>query len=393
MTVWDSQSPWCGVSAFAACAFGGWIFSRWMDLPENEKPIHSLDGLRGVLAVLVFIHHAMRWFYIGEFGTWGLPRPDIYTTIGKGGVAIFFMITALLFLRKTKAMPNEDRAWWKLLVGRVYRLMPLYWIQIALMVGILVWQTGIRLNEPPMTVLGQLCSWIFCVIGGSRDVNGYRETWMITAGVGWSLAYEWLFYVGLPFAAIALGTRVPKKVILISAALVGVLWWLINPFNGAIAAFGGGGICFLALRVKAIEKFAGTWLASAVVLVLLVVSFCCFPEFFKPVPLLLSSFAFTLICMGNDVFGILRSRALRTLGELSYGFYLFHGLFLYVVFRLGGLEKWKLSPVVHWTVIAILCPVIIGACFFLNRFVERPAMNLNPFVRKRVANAHKVVPS
>ncbi len=40
------------------------------------------------------------------------------------------------------------------------------------------------------------------------------------------------------------------------------------------------------------------------------------------------------MALGNDLFGLLSRRGLKTLGEISYSIYLLHGIVLYVVFTL-----------------------------------------------------------
>jgi peptidoglycan/LPS O-acetylase OafA/YrhL len=86
--------------------------------------------------------------------------------------------------------------------------------------------------------------------------------------------------------------------------------------------------------------------------------------------------AFCLVAGGNSIFGVLKYRVSRALGEMAYSMYLMHGILLFVAFHfLIGLPAAKeLSPVQYWAVIVMLTPVLIVVCGMTFRFIEKPAM-------------------
>ena len=66
-------------------------------LKERTDRLGAIDGLRGYLALLVFIHHFEITWYWHNTGEWSSPP---YLNFGTVGVSIFFMITGYLFVHK-----------------------------------------------------------------------------------------------------------------------------------------------------------------------------------------------------------------------------------------------------------------------------------------------------
>src|SRR5690348_2852447 len=59
------------------------------------KRFHSVDGLRGYLALGVAFHHVAMNYHYYQTDEWGLfGTSNLGTFLGKGSVALFFMITA-----------------------------------------------------------------------------------------------------------------------------------------------------------------------------------------------------------------------------------------------------------------------------------------------------------
>ena len=75
------------------CAHG---LARWRP-PEPPAAYAAIDGLRGYLALMVFVHHGAVWWGYLHTGQWRPPPSRLMNNLGEGSVALFFMITALLF--------------------------------------------------------------------------------------------------------------------------------------------------------------------------------------------------------------------------------------------------------------------------------------------------------
>lgn len=66
----------------------------------NASRTMTIDGLRGYLAVGVFIHHAVIYYRYLTERIWDNPASSLYTQLGSINVSLFFMITGYLFWGK-----------------------------------------------------------------------------------------------------------------------------------------------------------------------------------------------------------------------------------------------------------------------------------------------------
>jgi len=135
---------------------------RAADEPQPGSRDHrtaTLDGLRGFLALSVFVHHLMVTHgHIGR-GEWTFPPSGFHTLLGQAGVGVFFMITGFLFWGKlldAKGRPD----WRSLYAGRLWRIGPTYLLAVGLMFLVVAWRTGFELREPAWSVLGAMLQWL-----------------------------------------------------------------------------------------------------------------------------------------------------------------------------------------------------------------------------------------
>jgi peptidoglycan/LPS O-acetylase OafA/YrhL len=359
------------------------VLSSAGTLTVAEHRFGSVDGLRGILALLVVFHHAGVWYIFVREGEWRAPPGNFYNQIGQGSVSLFFMITAFLFTRKIldARFSGKPLDWRRLWVARFYRLAPLYLVSILIMGGLVAVLTEVELHESPYTLLRNCMSWLSFTVLGNPDVNGYTDTWQLNAGVAWSLPYEWCFYVCLPLIALLLGTRPPVRFVVLS--LLGAAFFLYAmsramwvPKLSEAMMFAGGFVAALTMRVRWLARFARTPVAALLVIGLLGCEYTQFSSAFGYAQLLLLSAAFVLLAAGNDVFGLLTSRAARTLGAITYSVYLLHGILLFVVFGLvvGHERARSFTAGEHWALVLLLVPVLLVVSALSYRWIELPAM-------------------
>ena len=92
---------------------------------------------------------------------------------------------------------------------------------------------------------------------------------------------------------------------------------------------------------------------------------------------LVVTLVFTLIALGNDIFGLLKINALKVLGEISYSIYLLHGIVLYVMIDLVlGRDFVKgLTVLEYWLMIFGLTPILVIICTLTFKYIEKPFIN------------------
>lgn len=372
----DLFGPLSPLPALAAVllAFGtAALLQRYFGAPPASGRFASIDGLRGYLAFFVFLHHASIWWGYQQGDGWVLPPSALYTHFGHSSVAMFFMITGLLFFSKLIDARRRPLDWLRLFVSRVMRLVPLYLVVLLLLFSAVAVLSGGELHEPARTVTKQALRWLSFTMLGSPSINQVEITKIVVAGVTWSLPYEWFFYGVLPLLALTVGV-VPRWPFLLLGlvSLVGLVNWHALPIH--VWAFAGGIVAACAVRWPALCRFAAGSVASVALLACLA-GVIASTEY---TALLLLGLAFVLIACGNTLFGLLMHPASRVLGEMAYSIYLLHGLLLFTLlhFVLGvDSAGGALTAGAHWAWVLALAPVLVVASYAGFRFIESPAMH------------------
>jgi peptidoglycan/LPS O-acetylase OafA/YrhL len=230
-----------------------------------ERP--GLTGLRALAACWVAAHH---------FNALVGPRQMVldagfarlvltpFLTIGWVGVDIFFVLSGFLltihFSELAAAGPLRE-AVPRYLRGRILRVVPAYWVQLALLVAV-AWIAA-----------GAVPAWIGYVPAHLVFLqNTTLASMSAINGVYWTLPVEFSFYLVLPFAAAWLLRGEPARAsgrwgaILAGAIAIATLW---RAF--AQASFGDGPRSFLFFAATAqlpgaLDEFAAGVAAAALFL-------------------------------------------------------------------------------------------------------------------------------
>lgn len=368
----DPVSPLPALGALLVAFATSFLLVRKFGAPPVQGRFASIDGLRGYLAFFVFLHHSSIWYFYLRTDQWQVPPSKLYTHFGQSGVALFFMITALLFFSKLIDGRSKAIDWPRLFISRLFRLLPLYLFATFLLFLIVACLSHGVANEPVAKLIGEAVRWLALK---TPDVNGVENTKIIIAAVTWSLPYEWFFYLSLPLLALLVGVRAPIAYIALGvASVVGMVLWPLQIYN--VLSFAGGIAAAFLVRSDSFRRFSGGKIASFVVVGCVGATVAAFPSANALVPLILLSLAFALIAAGNSVFGVLTHPASRFLGEFAYSLYLLHGIVLFVVFNfiLGLPASRALSPLAHWLIVVGMTPFLVAICFLTFRLIERPAM-------------------
>lgn len=352
--------------------------SRFFNFSDVSGRYGSIDGLRGYLAFAVFLHHGVAWYSYLRGGGWVDPPINLYTHFGQSSVAIFFMITALLFSGKLFDCAGGEVDWIKLFVGRFFRIAPLYFVILFFLMIFVGVASEWSLRSSALEFFIGIIRWAGVGLFGHPDINGVKDTQLIVAGVTWSLRWEWLFYFGLPVLGCFFRIRSSRLLVAVSLCIFFIL--MSSIFTGDrynIISFAFGVLANRVSRIERLREFSGTSYASALSVVLIVVTIAAFPSSKGVLPLFALFLIFSLIASGCNLFGVLDLKVSRILGEISYGIYMIHGLLLYIVFNyiLPGDFVIGLNIVGHWLAIVFVSPAVVFFAVVSYRVVERPAMS------------------
>ncbi len=369
----SATHPVFAIGALTLSLLTAWLVARLSPAP-SPKRYDSLDGLRGLLAILVMIAHASAWRLYAMTGEWTVPPSRLYTHFAQSSVALFFMITAFLFGSKLLESGERPVDWLRLYVSRALRVMPLYFSFVAVMVAVAIGSSGLALHESLPRFGLDIAHWLAFTVGGMPALNEFPA--QIVGGATWSLPYEWWFYLALPLMGLLLGRQRQPVPLVVASAIATALACAWITWRGGwsnVLTFSGGALAAILVREQRARAIARHLACAVLALMALAAATRTAPG--QPLSTLLLIVAFVIIASGNTLFGLLDSAPLRTLGAMSYSVYLLHGLVLYVAFSaLGRGVAGHLTPLQHWLVAWGCVPVVVGLCHLTFRAIESPAM-------------------
>ena len=269
--------------------------------------------------------------------------------------------------------------------------MPLYLVLALIVLGSVGFATRWHVNESPFAVSNEVVRWL---AGGALDapeVNAYNTS-LISAGVTWSLSYEWMFYASLIvtafFARSPLGGALLPLVVLMIAILVVLSGH--RAFEAKLALLFSVGMIAAAAREPLAAALVGMpqWVLSALAVGVVALALTSFEGMFDLAPELLLGAVFVLIVSGTTLFGLLLTRPARRLGDISYGIYLLQGPVLLLAFGSPALRAASVaSPAVHWSLVAIAAAALTAFATVMHNLIERPGIQAGHWASKRVTAA------
>lgn len=354
----------------------GWLASQFElsrgTVGHNVRP---MEGMRGFAVFLVFLVH-----FVTLAAPWIAPDSavsavtDAIRKIGNSGVDLFFVLSGYLIYGSLITRPQPFLAFMR---RRVVRIYPTFCVVFATYLYL-------SFSHPSQSRLpaGAFDAWIYTLQNFALLPGMFLITPIIT--VAWSLSYEMFFYLAIPATILVLSLRARSPE------------WRVNFFLGLAAAivvyctaYGGPirlimfitgmllhealrsgkivsprhGLAPLALAAGLLVNAAPFSITGigAVKLVILAAAFfiACYSCFRGQSPILVRAFSWT---------------PLRWLGNMSYSYYLIHGLALKVAFSLFSAA---MPPAAHGALfIGMLLPLMFAITLIpsiaLFIMVERP---------------------
>jgi peptidoglycan/LPS O-acetylase OafA/YrhL len=312
--------------------------------------VSSLDGLRGVLATAVIVHHFMVSYYWHVNGVWETTDSRVLNNMGTVPVSLFFMITGYLFTAK---IYRSEPKWRQILSSRVRRIFPMYLFSVAIITAIALYQSA-GVSAPALDTIKALGRWVI-FIGG--PINGFPDTVRINASVHWTLLYEAVFYLSLPVLYCLLRRKLPGMAVVVALVVLACLWseYHHHFHNRFIKLFGVGmAVAVFEDRMRQWRiDFTGVRCTLAAVAILLI---CIKLKSYSTLQMLMLGIPFALFVLGNSLQGVLENRGLKILGEASFSIYLLHGIVIYSLFSVLNVYDFSAPTPVSY---ALFLPLII----------------------------------
>ncbi|MFC4477618.1 acyltransferase family protein [Flavobacterium chungangensis] len=339
----------------------------------------EIDGLRGYLAFFVFLHHAFIWQVFLKTTDWKDPESNLFNQFGETSVVFFFIITSFLFTTKLLTNKTREIDWSNYLKSRFLRLFPMYIFSIIVIFILVACLTNFNIRVPFSENLKSVLSWIFFNVSKKNsNLNGLENTFILNAGITWTLPYEWVFYFLLPLIALFFKIKINYKA-LIGFTITAAIIMVINKSSLRHFMPFVGGICVaLLINTKKFNTILKQKKYTILALLLLAVSVYFFNSGRKPFPIISASIVFLIIASGNNFFGVLSSAFSRKLGQITYSIYLLHGILLFIIFYyiIGFEEAKALTNIEYWSIITLSIIPLILICQLSFKYIEHPLMSL-----------------
>jgi exopolysaccharide production protein ExoZ len=362
-----SRSPWPGRLARAAASL--------YEVPAASARLAPLEGLRAYAAFLVFLVH-----YCDSYATVRLgidPNtlrlgtvPDINTGLvyylfaSHYGVDLFFFLSGFLICRIV-ARPAFDYA--EFALQRFLRVYPAFLASLA------VW-ASIRIGAQHWYALDGrqlLGNLLFLNAVPALGVMPYNT-------VTWSLFFEFVFYLSFPLVlSIGRPRRVtPLRIALFAGLFMSMVLQLGGFFIRFLMFFGGA--LLAVLPQPAMTRLArripdGVAIALHVGAATLFATLLDYP-YFIPV-FLVSTFVLVvkLLHGHGPLHGLFGWTPLRYLGNVSYSFYLVHGLGVEFVMRWHH-DLFRRLDGVAYVLITVVASLLVGVVIATALFLaaEKP---------------------
>lgn len=337
-----------------------------------KESIHfqGFTELRGIAALTVVISHIDQFGYLFQIPSYNISK----TGIAGHAVTLFFvlsgfLITYLLLIEKRDFNKINIR---KFYFRRIFRIWPAYFVTILL--ALLVALFGItRLSLETFAKGGVLFAFFLpnlayvlgLTFGGTSPL--------------WSIGVEEQFYLIWPWLVDKTKSLVKWLIVIIVIYLIlkiGV--YLIHPTGGLYAlvkltrfdcmALGGLAAWVLSTRNFLVPTFAHKGVQLTCYLILFA-PFSNKFSFFAQLEIELYAIACTVLifnCANGTSLVKIHSSALRWIGDISYGLYVYHLIIIYVVAHLGFTKN---IGILTFTAVILLTVIFARVSFLL---LEKP---------------------
>lgn len=339
--------------------------------------VRPMEGLRGFAVFLVFLVH-----YVSLVNPW-IPKgsitakmADALHTIGNCGVDLFFVLSGYLIYG---SLIKRKQAYRHFILRRIERIYPAF-IAVFLLYVLL----SLIFRSENKIPAGASAATIYLVQNLLLLPGLFPIQPMIT--VAWSLSYEMFYYLAVPVAIEGLGLR--QRSPLVRA----VLFSFVTAFAAAYSAAYSGHIRLI-MFISGILLFESMSLGRraprppAVVGLLamaLGLSGMLLPiggsagYTLKIVVLFIAFFILCLSCFQNPTTWLARSfcwTPLRWLGNMSYSYYLLHGLSLKAAFLVLSVflpAAVPYGPWLFWALLPLMFAFTLPPTAALFVSIERP---------------------
>jgi peptidoglycan/LPS O-acetylase OafA/YrhL len=330
---------------------------------EGPARLHALDGLRGIAIFLVFCTHFCEHFSpLMPRGTLPAAMASGLGILGHTGVELFFVLSGYLIYGIWMKPATSTAGFYR---RRLLRIYPTFFVVFCLYLFLSL-HPAAPAKIP--TALGNAFGYVLAnllLLPGILDIAP-----LIT--VTWSLSYEALFYVAIPAVMLGLRLRerpISSRIAILSAGFTAIVgwclffgWFALPALHWAPGSYHRMSMFAAGMLAFELSYRPSPWLVSALLALgaffyvrldggsawyAALSSWTNKPQALQSVALAPAFLALMLCALApGRLASTLSNPGLRVLGNVSYSFFLIHGLAvkalsLILVPTLGPAAVWK----------------------------------------------------
>ena len=296
----------------------------------NHKSIYSMEGIRGFAVFLVFLVH-----YVSLSEPWLEKNSATFVianymhAMGNIGVDLFFVLSGYLIYG---LLIKKERPFLKYILRRIQRIYPTFTVVLVLYLALsLAFPSESKIPSGWAGVVFVLQN--FLLLPGLFPINAIIV-------VAWSLSYEFFYYLAMPLLIMSLRMRTwPASTRAVFFVILSVMGFSLVAYDGGpvrLMMFLSGVLLFEAVESRSAKISSGLGLLSLVVAIGSVIAMSSFKAtgWWTYATLYVLFFLFCLECFTTSGLAtqIFTFTPLRWLGNMSYSYYLIHGLALKFLF-------------------------------------------------------------
>ena len=310
-----------------------WIRNTFEISHANHKAIISMEGIRGFAVFLVFLVHYVAliepWLYQDSIT---FIVANYMRSIGYLGVDLFFVLSGYLIYGM---LIKKQIPFGSYIFRRIRRIYPTFTVVFVVYLVLSVLFPG------ESKIPKDLGEGVIFVVQNYLLMPGLFDVEPIVT-VAWSLSYEFFYYLLIPVVITFLGMRLWESGsrILLFLTVTIISFGLFAIYGGHIELlmFVSGILLFETMDNRFIEKLPPIGLPALLLAIFSVIFINVFDMngWWNYVLLYVLFYIFCLECfLSTGITGRLFSSApVRWLGNMSYSYYLIHGLALNLLFLL-----------------------------------------------------------